>query len=166
MKIKSGDKGISLVAVVVIVVIIVAAIGILLYFSSARLAQAPSGGAAGNAASGVKPVYAPTGQLTSGFPQGMVLGSTTATEESYTIAYGTSTNQYTANFTAKTAIVLLAKLYRTYFAANDWTIENGAFTTSTQVGFYATKGSDIANVVIVAQSATSSNVTATYVESR
>ncbi len=111
--------------------------------------------------------YAPAGQLIAGFPTDLILGDVSATQESYGIAYSTSTQQSTATFlasgSAKDSVGTLFNAYELYFYHNGWQITGHATAVSTALGMTATKGNATANVTIVQQSATSSKVTVSYV---
>jgi hypothetical protein len=100
------------------------------------------------------PVYAPKGQLTTGFPKELILGDSSALAQSYTTNYSSSTNQYVAIFNSGNPIGLLYSDYTSYFAANGWTIANTTTPSSTLLrGLYAVKANAVAAVSIEEQGA-------------
>jgi hypothetical protein len=108
-------------------------------------------------------VHAPVGQLVPGFPPSLILDSAAQVNNSYSINYSTSTNQYTAEWVSSSTIASLYAKYQAYAAANGWTITNSA-DYPTLKGLYATDASSSAamNVIITTQG-TGSKVTISYV---
>jgi hypothetical protein len=100
------------------------------------------------------PAYAPTGQLTSGFPTELIWGNDPTFSQSYSINYSSSTNQYTAVFDSADPMELLYADYTDYFAGNGWTIANATTPSSpTLRGLYAVKANAVAGVVLSDQGA-------------
>jgi hypothetical protein len=136
---------------VVVVVAIVGGVAWHFY----RLAHAPKIGPA--------PVHASVGQVISGFPQGLILGSSsTQPTNSYSINYSSSTNQYTTEYNSSSSIASLYAQYQSYVVANGWIIINRADTTSIE-GLTATNASSTATlVVIIVPQGKGSKATITY----
>lgn len=106
--------------------------------------------------SGPLPVYAPEGKLAHGFPKELILDANAVVRRSYSIDYGkANTNQKTANFTSNLTLLEIFERYKSYFKSNGWitredvNLKTGAFPRTLTWGIYATKGANIASVVIV-----------------
>lgn len=119
---------------------------------------------------GPVPVHAPAGQVITGFPQDLILGTATGSAQSavsvtnsYSIRYSSSTNQYTANWISSSTAADLYSQYQSYASANGWKVINHA-DTATLKAVYAVNGSSSINVVIVPQTSGGSAVTATYLK--
>ncbi len=109
------------------------------------------------------PVYAPAGQVVSGFPQDLILDPNAQAAQSYAINYATSTKQYTVVWNSASSMDTMYKKYLEYFSAsaNGWQITNKFTTSPTVHGLYATQPSAQVNVTIEAQKA-GSKVTVGY----
>ncbi len=136
---------------VIIVVALVA--GVAWYFYSAT-----------KSTTGPMAVHAPAGQLIPGFPQGLILDSAAQPDNSYSIGYSSSTNQYTAEWNSSSSLATLYAEYQSYAKMNGWTITNQA-DGPTFKGIYATNASSSAavNVVITSRADGSSEVTVSYI---
>jgi hypothetical protein len=121
------------------------------------------GGASNEAAAGPVAVHAPTGQLVPGFPQALILDDAAQVNNSYSINYSTSTNQYTAEWSSSSSLASLYAKYQNYAAVNGWTISNSA-DYPTLKGIYATNASATAamNVIMTPQDK-GSEITISYV---
>jgi hypothetical protein len=110
------------------------------------------------------PVFAPQGQLTPGFPKELVLDPQAQVNNSYSINYSSSTNQYTAEWVSSSSLVTLYGNYKTYFGQSGWTITNSSdVVAGSKLGvLYAATSSAKVNVTLVSQKS-GSDVTVTYV---
>lgn len=109
------------------------------------------------------PVYAPQGQVVSGFPQQLLLDNSSQISSSYSISYSSSTNQYTAQWSSSTSLQDLYQTYKTYLQANGWTITND-MSSGPDRGLYAVNASnDVLSVLITPNSSGGINVVAGYV---
>jgi len=71
--------------------------------------------------------HAPAGQLIAGFPKELVAVDPSAQlTSSYTVAYSSKTNQYSAEWTSSSSAAALYDAYQSYAKANQWTISNFA----------------------------------------
>ncbi len=111
---------------------------------------------------GPKPVYAPQGQLVPEFPKDLILDNNVVIGGSYSIGYSTTTNQYTAQFNSSSTVTALFNQYKTYLAANNWTIAGSLTTRPTFDAISASQGDNQLQVMIVKQTK-GSQVTITYV---
>ena len=111
---------------------------------------------------GPAPVYAPQGQLTPEFPKQLILDSAAAVNQSYSIGYSSSTNQYTAQFNTSSSVATLYASYKKYLPANGWTITNDIAKYAQSRGIYASNASSDVMVAILAQGS-GSQVTVTYI---
>jgi hypothetical protein len=112
---------------------------------------------------GVVAVHAPQGQVVSGFPTNLLLGTSTSVSDSYSINYSSSTNQYTAEWNSSSSMQSLFANYQKYLPANGWTVGGTITNYPTLRGLNATNASGTINLSIVAQGK-GSQVTLTYVE--
>lgn len=113
------------------------------------------------ASSGPVPVYAPQGQLVAQFPKGLIVDSAATISGSYSIAYATSTNQYTAEYDSSSTMAALYKQYQTYLPANGWTITGTLTTHPTYEAIAAAQNGAQLQVVIESENE-GSQVTVTY----
>lgn len=113
-------------------------------------------------APGPVPVFAPKGQLVPQFPKELILDSSASVAGSYSIAYSSSTNQYTAQYDSSSTVTALFNQYKTYFAGNGWTVTGTLTTHPTFDVIAATKDSGHLQVVIN-KNGTGSQTTITYV---
>lgn len=97
------------------------------------------------------PQYAPQGQVVSGFPQKLILGTSPTVNSSYSIGYASSTNQYTAQWTSSSSVASMFSQYKTYLAANGWTISNQASVKSAATIYATDASSDVLNLAVTAQ---------------
>ncbi|GEM_PF-4254932 len=95
-----------------------------------------------------KPVYAPAGELTPGFPKDLILDDAAKVSNSYTIGYNAALNQYTAIFNSEKSAADLSDSYKSYFSKNGWTIVNQTTGASSR-GIYAKKSNLIVSVSIL-----------------
>jgi hypothetical protein len=108
-------------------------------------------------------VHAPTGQLITGFPKELILDDASQMNNSYSINYSSSTNQYTAEWVSSSSLASLYAKYQAYAPANGWTVMNHA-NLPTLKGVYATNAStSVAMNVIITPQGKGSKVTITYV---
>jgi len=137
-----------------VIVVIAIAGGVAWHFYGGTHAPVPTGPVA---------VHAPTGQLIPGFPPSLILDPAAQVNNSYSINYSTSTNQYTAEWVSSSTPAALYAKYQSYTAANGWTVTNQA-NYPTLKGIYATSASGTAamNVIITSQGK-GSQVTISYV---
>lgn len=101
-------------------------------------------------ASGPSPVYAPQGQLVPQFPTGLILNNSTTIDESYSISYSTSTNQYTAEYDSTSSMATLYADYQSYLPKNNWTVTGSLTTHPTFEVITASQDSHQLQVVISA----------------
>ena len=115
-------------------------------------------------ASGPTPVFAPQGQLVPQFPKSLIVDTAAGIDQSYSIGYSSSTNQYTAQYSSSSSIATLYNQYKTYFGQGGWTITNnsGATAASKIAVIYAATSTANVNVTIVTQGK-GANVTISYV---
>jgi hypothetical protein len=107
------------------------------------------------------PVYAPQGQLASGFPKQLVLDTNSQVNSSYAINYSTSTNLYTTQFNSSSSMATMYANYNTYLTANGWTIARKITSHLTSRGIVASNATSEVLVTIVAEGK-GSQVTVTY----
>jgi len=107
------------------------------------------------------PAFAPSGQLTPGFPKGLVLDSLARVSQSYSINYSTSTNQYTVSFNSSSSVADIYNEYLAYLPANGWPITNKVTEYKNSRGLYAENASSVVSVAIVVQGS-GSQVTVSY----
>lgn len=107
------------------------------------------------------PVYAAQGKIVDGFPQDLVLHALRIVESSYSIAYTSSTNQYTAVLNSSSSMDFIYKNYMQYFWAHGWTIANNITKDPGSRGIYAVTSTAEASIAIL-QEGTGSQVTASY----
>lgn len=121
-------------------------------------------GVMGKPTTGPLAVHAPVGQLIPGFPPELILDSAAQPDNSYSINYSSSTNQYTAEWNSSSSLASLYAEYQNYAKANGWTVTNQA-DGPTFKGIYATNASSSAavNVVITSRTDGSSEVTVSYI---
>ncbi|HUC02136.1 MAG TPA: hypothetical protein VMA75_04540 [Candidatus Paceibacterota bacterium] len=134
------------VAVVVVVAIV--------WIAWATMPKAP-------VASGPAPVYAPQGQLVSQFPKDLILDTNAAVGGSYSIAYSTSTNQYTAEYDSSSSMATLFGDYEAYLSNSNWQLTGSLTTQPTYEVLTATQGADQLQVVIESEGS-GSHATITY----
>lgn len=108
------------------------------------------------------PVYAAQGQIVPQFPKGLILDSSAAVSGSYSIAYASSTNQYTAEYDSSSTVTSLFKQYNTYLPANGWTITGTLTSHPTFDVIAAEQGNDQLQVVLSTNTG-GSQATITYV---
>ena len=154
MKMQLDKKtGFTILAGIVVLVLILVSYA---YFKSL-----PSPATSGTGSSPAAPVYAPQGQLVSGFPQGLILEGAAQVANSYAIKYSATGNQYTAEWSSSTSMAALYKKYQDYFNQNGWTLKNAVTAGTAMRAAYVTKGSAIVNLVVVPQGA-GSKIDITY----
>ncbi len=114
-------------------------------------------------ATGPVPVYAPQGQITPNFPKGLILDSAAAISQSYSIAYASSTNLYTAIYDSSSTESGLFAVYKKYLSGNGWTI-TGTLTTTTTPALYAITATSAGGQVqvVVSKQGTGSHVSVGY----
>jgi N-acetylneuraminic acid mutarotase len=95
-------------------------------------------------------VYAPSGQIIYGFPTQLILDSTAAITNSYSIASSSTVVQYTVEWNSSNSMTSLYNTYKQYLTANGWTITN-VTTQSTAVSLSAGNTSSSLNIVINAR---------------
>lgn len=113
------------------------------------------------ASSPSSPLFAPKGQLVTGFPQDLILDSNAAVSGSYSIQYSSSTNQYTAEWNSSSSMSDLYNDYKQYLPAHGWAITNDLAQNASSRGIYAQNASSDVSVVIVPQDSGSA-ATVTY----
>lgn len=124
-----------------------------------------NGGANSPSSTGPVAVHAPAGQLIAGFPPSLILDQAAQVNNSYSINYSSSTNQYTAEWISSSSLASLYAAYENYAQANNWAIVNQA-DYPTLKGLYATNASSSAaiNVIITpAPQGSGSQVSISYV---
>jgi hypothetical protein len=137
-----------------VVVVVLVVVGALIWRSTS---QQPAN-------SGPAAVYAPQGQLAPGFPKNLVLDAQARIGSSYSIAYASTTNQYTARWVSSSSVATLYNSYKTYFGNNGWAITNssGATSTSKLGAIYAATSSANVSVTMITQGK-GSEITVSYV---
>jgi len=116
---------------------------LLILFWKPNASQAPSGGTGVNQP---MPTFAAQGQVAQGFPTSLILDSAALVGPSFSIDYSQA-NQYTAQYASTMSVATLFAKYKTYLAANGWTITNQKAKTSFD-SVYATNATSSVNVVI------------------
>lgn len=119
-----------IVSAVVVVVIIIA---LVFWFVEKRSPYAP-------AVSGPKPAYAPAGQLVAGFPVGLLIDSGATITKSYSLAYSSTTDQYSVEWDSSSSPQSLAVGYTLYFQGDGWRIASETTTSSALRSIYAAGG--------------------------
>lgn len=113
-------------------------------------------------ATGPVPVYATKGQLIPQFPSSLILGSSTAVNNSYSINYSSSTNQYSAEFTSPSSMANMYALYNKSLPTNGWTIIGSNVTHPTVREISASQAGGQAEILI-SQVGNGSQVEISYV---
>jgi hypothetical protein len=114
------------------------------------------------APSGPTPVYALQGQLTPQFPKDLVFGASAAINDSYSINYSTSTNQYTAEYNSSSTVTALYKQYTSYLPANGWKI-TGTLTTHPSFDMISAAQDNAQLQVVISTNGSGSQASITYV---
>ena len=105
----------------------------------------------GQQATGPTPVYAPQGQLTPNFPADLIIDSSTAISQSYSINYSSSTNLYTAIYDSSSSMKMMFQDYMGYFASSTvWKVAR-VYVEPTYDSIAVTNGNGQAQVVISTQ---------------
>ncbi len=112
-------------------------------------------------ATGPVPVYAPQGQLVPQFPKDLILDSAAAISGSYSIAYSTSTNQYTAEYDSSSTVGALYKQYMAYLPGDGWTV-TGSLTTRPTFDAISASQSNSQLSVVISTASKGSHVGITY----
>ncbi len=112
-------------------------------------------------ATGPMPVYAPHGQVTPNFPRGLILDNNAAISQSYSIAYASSTNLYTAIYDSSSTVTSLFEKYKTYLSGNGWTI-TGTLTTQPTFDVITASSAGGQVQVVVSKQGTGSHVAVGY----
>ncbi|MGC9599334.1 MAG: hypothetical protein ABSE18_03040 [Minisyncoccia bacterium] len=114
-------------------------------------------------ATGPAPVHALQGQVVAGFPQDLILDSGAQVNNSYSVNYSSSTNQYTVQWNSSSAVARIYNDYLAYFPTHGWTVTNRFTTRPDLRGLYAVNASSSAsaNVTIAVQGA-GSEVSVSY----
>lgn len=106
-------------------------------------------------AGGPAPVYAPHGEIVSGFPQELILDNAARVSNSYSIAYAAALNQYTVEWNSSSSPASLFAMYQDYFLKNHWTIVNSATSQPNFRGLYARLGTATVNLSITLENKSS-----------
>jgi pimeloyl-ACP methyl ester carboxylesterase len=107
----------------------------------------PPSSQAGCSTPGV-PVYAPIGQIISGFPPELILDSSAVITESYSICYSPSIIQYTVEWNSSHSIDNSQAAYLEYLPANGWPIV-GEITTDYPIYLEVSAGNSWSELQIV-----------------
>ena len=137
-------------------------IGVVIVGAIIFLAWMPSGRNDLNSGAGPMPVYAPAGQTIPQFPQELILGKSPTIGQSFSIAYSTTTNQYTAQFSSDQNPGELAAAYMGYLQSHGWKTTLNKTATSELRSISASDAAANLLVAIVPQ-AKGSQATITYV---
>ena len=140
--------------IILIVILIVVAAGLLIFaqIKHKKTAKVVPPGTA---------VYAPAGQVVSGFPKELILEPNIQASQSYSINYASSTNLYTVQWNSTKPIADIYNEYLQYLQVNGWKITNKMTSNPTLRELYAVKPSAQANVSIVVKG-TGSEITIGY----
>jgi len=111
------------------------------------------------------PVYAPQGQVVQGFPQELLIDSSGQVTHSYSIAYSSSTNQYTVGWQSAASPEALFSGYETYFTSKNWFILDEASSSPDVQSIYAVGSIGAVNFTAVA-SGTGSAASLSYVDNQ
>lgn len=130
------------------VVAVIVVVGIVWYAVSVR---GPGGQNNGQHPQAAAPVYAPQGQIVTGFPRELILDSIAGVNNSYSVNYSAGVNQYTAQWNSSNSMAALYDAYEQYLPANGWTITNDVKTQSWFRGLYATNASAEVSIAISTQ---------------
>lgn len=151
------------IVTIVIVVLVAALIGVLVYAHDAKKVTAPT---TMTQASQPKPEYASVGQLTAGFPAGLMLGKNATPVSSYAIPYTTS-DQSTVVYVTTDAMTPVYNQYLSYFQQNKYEVlnksESAKIDTIYAISSTAGGTSSDVNVTIVPDG-TQSKVTTSYLK--
>jgi hypothetical protein len=107
------------------------------------------------------PVFAPGGQVVSGFPKELLLNHGAAFLNSYSINYSSSTDQYTAVWDTTSSVTDVYADYLSYFDRNGWVITKQIAQYPDSRGLFAAHGSSTASVA-VSTHGTGSEVVVSY----
>ena len=122
------------------------------------------GGALENPAISHRPRHAAAGTIVEGFPLSFLLGySPTAASDSYSILYASDTAQYTAVWRVSATPRETCSKYRTYFAQNDWQIDNQADYGMICSLYARTANAEATVAASTERNSSSTKVVATYV---
>lgn len=149
------------VALIVVAVAVVAGILYVAYRTAEQEPLAPTGPTTSTTAPG-SPVFAPEGQIISGFPASLILDGSPSVDGSYSINYSASLNQYTAEWKSSSSMTALYEAYNTYLPAHGWAIVNVATKYPKIRGIYAQNASSDVSVAISAEGS-GSQASVTYV---
>ena len=149
------NKGFLWTWVIVAVVVILAILGIWYY-------AAHRSHGAGTAGKGT-PVFAVQGQVTQGFPKELILDPNALITGSYSVAFATSSNQYTAEWSSSSSMASIFTSYKDYFAANHWIVSNSSTVLSGLNAISAASSTGTAGVMIAAEKE-GAKVTISYVK--
>ena len=94
------------------------------------------------------PVYATPGEVVPSFPRDLLLDPQASVQNSYSLTYSSTTNQYTAEWNSSTTMPALFQKYQAYFKQNGWTIVNQITSNPAVRGLYAVNASSDVNVAI------------------
>ncbi len=94
------------------------------------------------------PVYATQGEVVPSFPKELILDPQASVQNSYSLNYSSTTNQYTAEWNSSTTMPTLFAKYQAYLQKNGWTIVNQITNYPALRGLYATNASSDVNVAI------------------
>jgi hypothetical protein len=107
------------------------------------------------------PVYATQGQLVPQFPKALIIDSNAVVTNSYSIAYTSSTNEYSAEFNSSSSMPTLYNNYLAYLPQNGWTVIS-ATASHPQFRIISAKQGATSAQVIINASGTGSNVSMSY----
>jgi hypothetical protein len=124
----------------VVVIVLVVLVAVVVTASLTKKSAAPPGAV----------VFAPAGQLVSGFPEALLLNAGVPISQSYLVNGPSGPKQYTAVWDASSSGAMIYNAYLSYFENNGWTIANRT-TQPKLLGLYAMQDSAAANVAISAQ---------------
>ena len=109
-------------------------------------------------------VFAPTGQLVTGFPKELVLDQVAQISGSYAVNYSPTLDQYTANWTSTSSINDLYGEYVDYFISRGWAITNTSTDIAGFRGIYAVTSTADVNVVMNDSGQSGLSATVSYVK--
>jgi hypothetical protein len=149
------NKGFMWVVAVVVLVVVLAIIGIWYFYAhrSHGVASVPKG----------TPVFAEQGQVVQGFPKELILDSNALVTGSYSVAFASSSNQYTVEWNSSSSMASLFASYKDYFTKSNWTVTNSSTVLSGIHAISAASSTGSAGVVIAAQKE-GAKVTISYVK--